>query len=73
MTRVEDKDGNLLEAFATSEPEEALAPGPAYTLLDVMRGVVDRGTGSAIRRQFGLRADLPGKTGTTQDNTDGWF
>jgi len=73
VTRVEDKDGNLLEAFATSEPEEALAPGPAYTLLDVMRGVVDRGTGSAIRRQFGLRADLAGKTGTTQDNTDGWF
>lgn len=73
VTRVEDKDGNLLEAFATPEPEEALAPGPAYTLLDVMRGVVDRGTGSAIRRQFGLRADLAGKTGTTQDNTDGWF
>ncbi len=38
-----------------------------------MRGVVDRGTGSAIRSQFGLRADLAGKTGTTQDNTDGWF
>ncbi len=73
VTRIEDKDGNLLEAFATPEPEEALAPGPAYTLLDVMRGVVDRGTGSAIRRQFGLRADLAGKTGTTQDNTDGWF
>ena len=73
VTRVEDKDGTLLEAFAPAAPEEALAPGPAYTLLDVMRGVVDRGTGSAIRRQFGLRADLAGKTGTTQDNTDGWF
>jgi len=73
VTRVEDKDGNLLEAFAPAVPEQALAPGPAYTLLDVMRGVVDRGTGSAIRRQFGLRADLAGKTGTTQDNTDGWF
>jgi penicillin-binding protein 1A len=73
VTRVEDKDGNLLEAFAPAEPEEALAPETAYTLLDVMRGVVDRGTGSAIRRQFGLRADLAGKTGTTQDNTDGWF
>ena len=51
----------------------ALDPAAAWTLLDVMRGVVDRGTGAAIRNQFGLTADLAGKTGTTQDNTDGWF
>jgi penicillin-binding protein 1A len=42
-------------------------------LLDVMRGVVDRGTGAAIRSRFGIPGDLAGKTGTTQDNTDGWF
>ena len=73
VTRIEDGQGRVLEEFAPAEPEEALAPGTAYTLLDVMRGVVDRGTGVAIRNQFGLRADLAGKTGTTQDNTDGWF
>jgi penicillin-binding protein 1A len=44
-----------------------------YTLLDAMRGVVDRGTGAAIRSRFGIRADVAGKTGTTQDNADGWF
>jgi penicillin-binding protein 1A len=45
----------------------------AQTLLDVMRGVIDQGTGAAIRSRYGLRADLAGKTGTTQGNTDGWF
>jgi penicillin-binding protein 1A len=39
----------------------------------VMRGVVDRGTGAGIRSTYGIQADVAGKTGTTQDNTDGWF
>jgi penicillin-binding protein 1A len=38
-----------------------------------MRGVVDEGTGTAIRSRFGIQADVAGKTGTTQDNSDGWF
>ncbi len=38
-----------------------------------MRGVIDQGTGAAIRSRYGMRADVAGKTGTTQDNTDGWF
>ena len=45
----------------------------AQTLLDAMRGVIDRGTGTGIRYRFGIQADVAGKTGTTQDNTDGWF
>jgi len=73
VTRVEDSRGTVLEEFAPVAPEAALPPATAYTLLDVMRGVIDRGTGTAIRNTFGLRADLAGKTGTTQDNTDGWF
>ena len=73
VTRVEDSHGKVLETFVPSAPEEALSPATAYTLLDVMRGVIDRGTGVAIRSQFGIRADVAGKTGTTQDNTDGWF
>uniref|UniRef100_UPI0035AE91EA penicillin-binding protein 1A n=1 Tax=Zoogloea sp. TaxID=49181 RepID=UPI0035AE91EA len=73
VTRIEDRSGAVLEEFAPAAPEAALSPGAAWTLLDVMRGVVDRGTGVAIRNQLGLSADLAGKTGTTQDNTDGWF
>jgi len=38
-----------------------------------MRGVVDEGTGTAIRARYGIQADVAGKTGTTQENTDGWF
>ena len=45
----------------------------ALTLVDVMRGVVDQGTGAAIRTRYGIQADVAGKTGTTQDNSDGWF
>ena len=73
VTRIEDRSGRVLEEFAPASPEVALSPGVAYALLDVMRGVVDRGTGSTIRSRFGIRADVAGKTGTTQDNTDGWF
>ncbi len=38
-----------------------------------MRAVIDKGTGRAIRKQYGIRADVAGKTGTTQGNADGWF
>lgn len=73
VTRVEDGNGKVLEEFGSAEPELVLKPEVAYSLLDLMRGVVDRGTGVAIRNRFGIRGDVAGKTGTTQDNTDGWF
>ena len=73
VTRIEDRNGKVLEAFQAQSPETAMATPVAQTLLDVMRGVVDKGTGAAIRNRFGLHADLAGKTGTTQGNTDGWF
>lgn len=73
VTRIEDSSGHLLEEFASASPQRALPDKVAYTLLDVMRGVIDRGTGHAIRQRFGIRADVAGKTGTTQDNADGWF
>ena len=73
VTSVEDRNGKVLEAFQTPVAEAAMATPVAQTLLDVMRGVVDQGTGAAIRSRYGIRADVAGKTGTTQDNTDGWF
>lgn len=73
VTRIEDRNGQLLEEFASPEPEIVLSRQNAYTLLDAMRGVIDKGTGIAIRNRFGIRADVAGKTGTTQDNADGWF
>jgi penicillin-binding protein 1A len=73
VTSIEDHDGHVLAQFDAGEPEQALPVAADRTLIDVMRDVVNRGTGASIRSRFGIRADVAGKTGTTQDNTDGWF
>ena len=74
VASVEDRQGKVLEAFEpVREPALAMPRADSLTLVDVMRGVIDQGTGSAIRQRYGIQADLAGKTGTTQDNTDGWF
>ncbi|WP_415914462.1 penicillin-binding protein 1A [Paraburkholderia sp. J67] len=73
VTRIEDSKGEVLAEFGSASPERALSADADRTLLDTMRDVVNRGTGSSIRTRFGIRADVAGKTGTTQDNADGWF
>jgi len=73
ITQIEDRDGKVLETFAPSAPQEVFDPRAAQTLRNTMRGAVDRGTATAIRTRYGIQADVAGKTGTTQDNTDGWF
>ncbi|MEO7160412.1 MAG: transglycosylase domain-containing protein [Polaromonas sp.] len=73
FTQVEDRNGAVLEVFAPKRPEAAMSVAVAQTLLDAMRGVIDQGTGTGIRYRYGIQADVAGKTGTTQDNTDGWF
>ncbi|WP_367068567.1 transglycosylase domain-containing protein [Oryzisolibacter sp. LB2S] len=73
ITRIEDKHGKLLAEFPGAPPERALGITAAQELRDAMRAVIDKGTGVAIRGRYGITADVAGKTGTTQDNTDGWF
>ena len=73
ITRIEDRHGKVLETFASSAPEPVFDARAAQTLRNTMRGAVDRGTATAIRTRYGVQADVAGKTGTTQDNTDGWF
>ncbi|MBC7602902.1 MAG: transglycosylase domain-containing protein, partial [Ramlibacter sp.] len=73
VTRVEDRKGKVLEQFALPLPSEGMPRPSALTLVDAMRGVIDKGTGAAIRSRYGIQADVAGKTGTTQDNSDGWF
>jgi penicillin-binding protein 1A len=73
VTAVEDREHNVLESFGTKPSEPALSNQAAQTLLDVMRGTIEYGTAAGLRPRFGLAGDLAGKTGTTQDNTDGWF
>ena len=73
ITRVEDRYGNVLwEASPT--PSEVLSRRTAYTVVDMMRGVIDYGTGQRIRTQYKLGDyDLAGKTGTTERSADTWF
>ncbi|HEX5371718.1 MAG TPA: transglycosylase domain-containing protein [Aquabacterium sp.] len=73
VTRIQDRHGVVLAEFSPAPSEMALPQETAYALVDVLRGVVDRGTATSIRTRYGIRADVAGKTGTTQDNTDGWF
>jgi penicillin-binding protein 1A len=73
ITGLEDRNGHTLALFTRPKPMEVMTKPRALELLNVMRGVVDEGTGTAIRARYGIQADVAGKTGTTQDNTDGWF
>ena len=73
VLQVEDRRGRVLEVFTAPKPVQAMPRAQALQLVNVMRGVVDEGTAAAIRSRYGIQADVAGKTGTTQDNTDGWF
>jgi penicillin-binding protein 1A len=73
VTQIEDRKGNVLETIAAPRPVPVMDRGQTLRLVDVMRGVVDEGTGVAIRSRYAIQADVAGKTGTTQDNSDGWF
>lgn len=76
VVRVEDHRGRILWE-PPRYPEPALEPGVAWIMTNMMRDVVDRGTGYPARDPSvgGLSYDIPaaGKTGTTNDNTDLWF
>jgi len=73
VRRISDRDGKVIADFASQQPERALAQDTAVPLIDMMRGVINRGTGTAIRTRFGITGDLAGKSGTTQNNADAWF
>ena len=72
VTRIEDNQGNLLSEF-TNKKREAISDQTAYLMASMMRGVVDGGTGGRLRSRYGLKGEIAGKTGTTNDNSDGWF
>lgn len=71
ITRIEDKNGNILETYAPKQ-KVVMSEAGAYTMCKMMKGVVDFGTGKRLRG-MGLTGDIAGKTGTTNNNTDTWF
>ena len=72
VTRIEDNEGNILAQFSTKK-REAVSDQTAYLMANLMQGVVNAGTGVALRYRFGLTGEIGGKTGTTNNNADGWF
>jgi len=72
ISRIEDRNGNALATF-TTKGEEVISEADAYVMTKMMQGVVNFGTGRAIRGAYGISAEMAGKTGTTNDNADGWF
>ena len=71
ITRIEDKNGNVLQQFVP-ERHEAMNEETAYLMTSLMKGVVEFGTGARMW-QYDLKIPVAGKTGTTQNQSDGWF
>ena len=72
VTRIEDNQGNVLSEF-TNRKSEAISAATAYLMVNLMQGVINQGTGARLRSTYQLKGEIAGKTGTTNDNSDGWF
>ena len=72
VTRIEDSDGNVLAEFSPVM-QEVISETSAYKMLIMLRAVINEGTGGRVRFRYGIQADMGGKTGTTNNNSDGWF
>jgi penicillin-binding protein 1A len=72
ITRIEDKNGNTL---MTNVPQrkEVISDVTAYSVINMMEGVMQFGTGRRIWSYDGIDGEIAGKTGTTNDNSDAWF
>ena len=72
VSRIEDKNGVVLESFSNNEIE-VLSEEKNYIIVKLLEGVVNQGSGGRLRWHYGFRNAIAGKTGTTQNHSDGWF
>jgi penicillin-binding protein 1A len=72
VTRIEDRNGNVVSRF-TPRIDEVLTEEHAYLMTNLLMGVVQSGSGVRIRSRYQLLNQIGGKTGTTQEHSDGWF
>ena len=72
ITRIEDKNGNLLQEFTQTTSKQVISEQDAFTMVRLMQGVVEIGTGRSLN-SYNIPAQKAGKTGTTNGNADGWF
>ena len=75
LLRIEDRRGKTIEKFKTNiyKRKQVIDPEDALIMLEMMQTVIDSGTGRRLRWRYELPNDIAGKTGTTQNHTDGWF
>jgi penicillin-binding protein 1A len=72
VTRIEDSYGSEVASFVP-RVKEIFSESTSYKMLDILKGVIDEGTGGRLRRVYNLKGEMGGKTGTTNNNSDGWF
>ncbi len=72
VLRIEDKAGNVLGNF-TGRKREAISESTAFLMVNLMQGVVNEGTAARLRYKYVPSGPIAGKTGTTNDQSDGWF
>ena len=72
VTKIEDSHGNVIAKFQPLMTE-VISENSSYQMIDMMRAVIQGGTGSRLHYAYHLTADIGGKTGTTNNNSDGWF
>ncbi len=72
VTRIEDNNGNVIATF-TPQMKEIISENTSYKMIHLLQGVVNGGTGIRVRYKYNITAEAGGKTGTTQNNSDGWF
>ena len=72
VTKIEDSDGNVVAQFQP-RMNEVISEESAHKMLYMLKAVVDGGTASRLRFKYGLKGELAGKTGTTNNNSDAWF
>ncbi len=72
VTKIEDNEGNVLGNF-TARKKESISESTAYLMVNLLQGVVNEGTAGRLRWKYKIEGQLAGKTGTTNDQSDGWF
>lgn len=72
VTKIEDSNGDVIANFQP-QMKEVISEENSYRMIDMLKAVVDHGTGARMRSRYNVTCEMGGKTGTTNDNSDGWF
>ena len=72
VSRIEDSDGNVIATFQPVT-NEVISEESSFKMIELLKGVVEGGTAGRLRYRYNIDAEMGGKTGTTNNNSDAWF